>query len=117
VVVLPVDERDLHGRAPELPNRLQPAEATAYDDHTVSHPTASIAHALPQRAQLTSGAMPANRDRMTKEYATDEIVVEWEPSLCFHSQNCVRLLPLCRCGGSMNEPFCDGTHKTNGFCG
>jgi uncharacterized Fe-S cluster protein YjdI len=142
--------------------------------------------------------MPANRDRVTKEYATDEIVVEWEPSLCFHSQNCVRLLPhvfddsrrpwvavgaatadeveatvarcpsgalrarrvgapaavvgetavrasrngpllvtggvrvlaadgsvlyegeraaLCRCGGSSNKPFCDGTHKTNGFCG
>jgi uncharacterized Fe-S cluster protein YjdI len=134
-----------------------------------------------------------------KEYATDEIVVEWEPRLCFHSQNCVRSLPqvfdqgrrpwvkvdaatadeveaavalcpsgalrarrlsapsrrrehrlelrasadgpllvsggvrivdadgallyegekaaLCRCGGSANKPFCDGTHKTNGFRG
>jgi len=28
-----------------------------------------------------------------KEYATDEIVVVWEPRLCFHSQNCVRALP------------------------
>ena len=135
-----------------------------------------------------------------KEYATDEIVVEWEPRLCFHSQNCVRSLPqvfdesrrpwikvdaatadeveaavarcpsgalrtrrlgvvevakrqhppevrasedgpllvsggvrifdaegsllyegekaaLCRCGGSSNKPFCDGTHKQNGFRG
>jgi uncharacterized Fe-S cluster protein YjdI len=142
----------------------------------------------------------ANRDRLTKEYATDEIVVEWEPRLCFHSQHCVRSLPqvfddsrrpwvrvdaasadeveaavarcpsgalrarrvgtadakqprqaptvrpsengpllvsggvrildaegtvlyegdkaaLCRCGGSANKPFCDGTHKTNGFRG
>jgi uncharacterized Fe-S cluster protein YjdI len=138
------------------------------------------------------------RDRLTKEYASDEIVVEWEPRLCFHSQNCVRSLPrvfddsrrpwidvhgapadeieaavarcpsgalrsrrdgrpteiqphadicasangpllitggvrvldaegnllyageraaLCRCGGSSNKPFCDGTHKTNGFRG
>jgi uncharacterized Fe-S cluster protein YjdI len=136
---------------------------------------------------------------VAKEYATDEIVVEWEPGLCFHSQHCVNALPqvfdrdrrpwvlpdaasaeevertvnlcpsgalrsrrlkgksslrpeelqvrasengpllirggvrildadgavlyegdraaLCRCGGSANKPFCDGTHKTNGFEG
>jgi CDGSH-type Zn-finger protein len=24
---------------------------------------------------------------------------------------------LCRCGGSRNKPFCDSTHKTNGFSG
>jgi uncharacterized Fe-S cluster protein YjdI len=141
----------------------------------------------------------SSRDRATREYATDEIVVEWEPRLCFHSGNCVRLLPqvfderrrpwvdvqaatadevegavsrcpsgalrsrrvrarvakqreafevcpsengpllvsggvrivdaegtvlyegeraaLCRCGGSSNKPFCDGTHRTNGFRG
>jgi uncharacterized Fe-S cluster protein YjdI len=141
----------------------------------------------------------STRDRLTKEYATDEIVVEWEPRLCYHSQNCVRALrqvfdptrrpwvkvdaatadeveaavaecpsgalrtrrvgarvsdpvtarevratkngplllsggvrvvdaagnilyegekaALCRCGGSGNKPFCDGTHKKNGFRG
>jgi CDGSH-type Zn-finger protein len=26
-----------------------------------------------------------------------------------------RPLALCRCGGSSTKPFCDGTHKTNGF--
>jgi uncharacterized Fe-S cluster protein YjdI len=139
------------------------------------------------------------RDDFKREYATDEIVVEWEPRLCYHSRNCVRSLPqvfdesrrpwvavdaatadeieaavalcpsgalrtrrlrahkaarpnetrvcasangpllvsggvrvvdaegnvlyegeraaLCRCGGSANKPFCDGTHKTNGFSG
>ena len=139
------------------------------------------------------------RDNLKKEYATDEIVVEWEPRLCFHSRNCVRSLPqvfdesrrpwvavdaatadeveaavalcpsgalrtrrprahkatrstetrvrassngpllvtggvrvldadgnvlyegeraaLCRCGGSANKPFCDGTHEKIGFRG
>ena len=142
--------------------------------------------------------MSSTRDRVTKEYATDEIVVEWEPVLCYHSRNCVRSLPqvfdesrrpwvnvdaataneveaavalcpsgalrtrrvgvtpkkgqaldvrasengpllvsggvrildaegnllfegeraaLCRCGGSSHKPFCDGTHRTNGFRG
>jgi uncharacterized Fe-S cluster protein YjdI len=28
-----------------------------------------------------------------KEYATDEIVVEWDSRLCYHSHNCVRALP------------------------
>src|SRR5207237_10435715 len=35
----------------------------------------------------------SSRDDFTKEYTTDEIVVEWEPRLCAHSQNCIRSLP------------------------
>jgi uncharacterized Fe-S cluster protein YjdI len=138
----------------------------------------------------------AREPRGVREYSTDEIVVEWQPRLCFHSHNCIRALPqvfdpdarpwvrlelasadevdaaveqcpsgalrahrvgaaepraealevkaaangplllrggvrvldaqgnllyegdkaaLCRCGGSANKPFCDGTHRTNGF--
>jgi len=28
-----------------------------------------------------------------------------------------RTVALCRCGGSSNKPFCDGTHSRNGFDG
>ncbi|HVS27149.1 MAG TPA: CDGSH iron-sulfur domain-containing protein [Burkholderiales bacterium] len=31
------------------------------------------------------------------------------------SLSCVRGVALCRCGGSKNKPFCDGTHGTSGF--
>jgi CDGSH-type Zn-finger protein len=27
------------------------------------------------------------------------------------------VMALCRCGGSANKPFCDGTHQRNGFSG
>lgn len=29
-----------------------------------------------------------------REFATEEIVVEWRPKLCYHSGNCVKALPL-----------------------
>jgi uncharacterized Fe-S cluster protein YjdI len=28
-----------------------------------------------------------------------------------------KIIALCRCGGSSNKPFCDGTHKQEGFIG
>jgi CDGSH-type Zn-finger protein len=40
-------------------------------------------------------------------------VVDADGKLLFEGERAA----LCRCGGSANKPFCDGTHKTNGFSG
>jgi CDGSH-type Zn-finger protein/uncharacterized Fe-S cluster protein YjdI len=46
------------------------------------------------------------------------LIVEGPVELCAGSGRCVtrgEQLFLCRCGGSANKPFCDGTHKRIGF--
>ena len=46
------------------------------------------------------------------------LVVEGTLELCAASGRTVARqtrVVLCRCGGSGNKPFCDGTHKKNGF--
>lgn len=35
----------------------------------------------------------------------------------YHSLNVSEEMYLCRCGGSSNKPYCDGTHKKNNFNG
>ncbi len=34
-----------------------------------------------------------------------------------HRMDTQSVMALCRCGGSANKPFCDGTHQKNGFSG
>ncbi len=48
--------------------------------------------------------------------------IEGEIPLCDSDGNAVttpegKPYSLCRCGGSSRKPFCDGSHKTNGFDG
>jgi uncharacterized Fe-S cluster protein YjdI len=57
----------------------------------------------------------AREPRGVREYSTDEIVVEWQPRLCFHSHNCIRALP--KVFDPERRPWGDATHKTNGFTG
>ena len=46
---------------------------------------------VPSRGTVTG--MSAPRRVGPREYATEEIVVEWHSALCFHSQNCIKALP------------------------
>jgi CDGSH-type Zn-finger protein len=51
-------------------------------------------------------------------YLLNEMTPTAVPNLCrANGESCatVRGIALCRCGGSKNKPFCDGTHGTNGF--
>ena len=45
-----------------------------------------------------------------REYATEEVIVEWRPRLCYHSQNCVRALPLVF--DKERRPWIDPTQAT-----
>jgi len=61
---------------------------------------------------LVSGAVPL----MIQDIGVDDkgLSIEWVKGKDFPaSESCA----LCRCGGSKNKPFCDGTHKKNGFDG
>jgi CDGSH-type Zn-finger protein len=51
-------------------------------------------------------------------YLLNDMAPSAVPNLCrANGESCasVRGIALCRCGGSNNKPFCDGTHGTNGF--
>jgi uncharacterized Fe-S cluster protein YjdI len=38
-------------------------------------------------------SMEARFDKPQREYATDEVAVEWRPELCYHDRACIRALP------------------------
>jgi uncharacterized Fe-S cluster protein YjdI len=76
-----------------------------------------------------TGALHYRRlDGGAQEEASDEITVEPRPNGPLFVRGQVRIVgadgaviredtrvALCRCGGSGNKPFCDGTHRRIGF--
>lgn len=76
-----------------------------------------------------TGALHYRRlDGRAQEQAPAETTVEPRPNGPLFVRGRVRIVgddgeviredtrvALCRCGGSANKPFCDGTHRRNGF--
>ncbi|HYM36099.1 MAG TPA: CDGSH iron-sulfur domain-containing protein [Steroidobacteraceae bacterium] len=61
---------------------------------------------------LVSGDVPLSKTSIgTNEHGAS---VKWQPGQNYPAQE---KYALCRCGESKNKPFCDGSHKTNGFDG
>jgi len=61
---------------------------------------------------LVSGGVPLLRVKIVRDEKKE--AVAWEQTGDFPLQE---VYALCRCGGSANKPFCDGTHAKNGFDG
>ena len=58
--------------------------------------------------------------RRTLPQTNGPLLIEGNLEICAASGRTVARqtrATLCRCGGSANKPFCDGTHKKNGFVG
>jgi CDGSH-type Zn-finger protein len=58
----------------------------------------------PEIEPLVDGPYFVSRLDVIRNSRDEAIAIE--PGMC-----------LCRCGGSANKPFCDGTHQENGFSG
>lgn len=80
-------------------------------------------------ATCPTGALHFHRlDGGPQEEGADKTLVEPRPNGPLFLRGRIRVedadgnliredtrVALCRCGGSANKPFCDGTHRTNGF--
>jgi len=61
---------------------------------------------------LISGSPPLSKEIIVCDQ--DNEPLEWKEGAKYPDKE---NYALCRCGGSANKPFCDGTHNKNGFDG
>ncbi|MFN0096446.1 MAG: CDGSH iron-sulfur domain-containing protein [Dehalococcoidia bacterium] len=65
---------------------------------------------------IVTGGVPLNGRRPAESVHGEPLA--WEPVLERpDGYEVEERYALCRCGGSANKPFCDGTHASNGFDG
>ena len=61
---------------------------------------------------IISGKIPVNQQKIIFDSEGNPLKTEVTKNLCSDPE-----ITLCRCGGSDNKPFCDGSHRKNGFDG
>lgn len=83
-------------RSPGAP-RAEPVDLVRRRDHLLAREDRPTATAYPNGPVVVRGDV---------EILVDGVRVE----------RARRTVALCRCGGSVIKPFCDGTHKATGFC-
>src|SRR5689334_7108820 len=77
---------------------------------------APLSHTVSLEGQLST--KPRITCAPNGPYLLKDMQASAEPNLVRSSgaaYDATRGVALCRCGGSKTKPFCDGTHKTNGF--
>ena len=91
--------------------------------------TADVEDVAATVAACPTGALHFRRlDGGPEESAPSETTIEPRPNGPLFLRGHIRIVgeggkilredtrvALCRCGGSANKPFCDGTHRRNGF--
>jgi CDGSH-type Zn-finger protein len=61
---------------------------------------------------VVSGKIPVNQEKTVFDSEGIPLKTEVTKNLCSDEET-----TLCRCGGSDNKPFCDNSHRKNGFDG
>lgn len=72
-------------------------------------PSPSIT-ATPNGPLIVDGGLPLYRRRAVHSEHGEPLA--WDTAVRVQTRS---RYALCRCGGSGNKPFCDGTHKKTGF--
>jgi len=89
-----------------------------YCDH--SHSEAGFTATGEPPTKPTEALAVRNGPLKVSPQTNGPLLVEGNLEICAASGRTVARqtsVRLCRCGGSSNKPFCDGTHKKNGFVG